>query len=119
MEKTKIEELTELVESLKEAREHSRNLGRMYEHMFENRDGNLQIDFTMDAGVSRCAVDWGDVVMSEECQSLVYTPYDKKHPVRFIFRYFYEEQSLWVFPERMLERDIQSIIDWIYKTINH
>lgn len=119
MTKTKIEELTELVESLKEAREHSRNLGRMYEHMFENRDGNLQIDFTRDAGVGQCAVDWGDVVMSEECQSLVYTPYDKEHPLRFIFKYFFESQSLWVFPERMHERDIQSIIDWIYKTINH
>ncbi len=119
MAKTKIQELTELVGSLKEARENSRNLGKMYNHMFENENGHLQIDFTGDAGLSQCAVDWGDVVMCERCRSMVYTPNDEKHTLRFIFDYFYVNQSLWVFPERMAERDIQSIIDWIYKVINY
>jgi len=119
MVKSKIQELTELVENLNEARECSRNLGRMYSHMLENEDGHLQIDFTGDAGLSQCTVDWGDVVMTEECRSLVYTPNDEQHPLRFIFDYFYDNQRLWVFPERMAEKDVQRIIDWIYKAINY
>ena len=118
MEKTKIQELTELMEHLKEARECSRNLGRLYEYMYENEDGNLQIDFPHEARLDRCTVDWGDVVMAERCRSLVYTPYDEAHPLRFIFDYFYGVQSLWVFLERMSERDLDSIIYWIRKTIN-
>lgn len=35
---TKIQELTELVTHLKEARDCSRNLGRMYNHMTENEN---------------------------------------------------------------------------------
>lgn len=119
MAKTKIQELTELMGQLKEARECSRNLGRLYNHMFENENGHLQIDFTGDAGLTQCTVDWGDVVMSEGCRSMVYTPNDENHPIRFIFNYFYESQSLWVFPERMSEKDLQCIIDWIYRTINY
>ena len=116
---TKIQELTELVSHLKEARDCSRNLGRMYNHMTENENGHLQIDFTGDAGLNQCTVDWGDVIMAEECRSMVYIPNDREHPLRFIFNYFYDSQSLWVFPERMSERDLQRIITWIYKTINH
>lgn len=119
MDKTKIQELTELVAQLKEARDCSRNLGSMYDHMLENRNGLLQIDFTGDAGLEQCTVDWGDVVMCEKCLSLVYTPNDERHPLRFIFGYFYDHQSLWVFPERMKEKDIQSIIGWISKKINY
>lgn len=119
MKKTKIQELTELMEHLKEARECSRNLGRLYEYMYENEDGNLQIDFPHEARLYHCTVDWGDVVMTERCRSLVYTPNDEAHPLRFIFGYFYGVQNLWVFPERMSERDLDSIIYCIRKTINN
>lgn len=113
-----IQQLVDLVKTLQDAREHSRNLGRMYEYMRDD-NGHLVIDLDKCAGWNPCTVDWGSVVMSERCLRLVYTPHDTKHPIRFVFRYFYEEQSLWVFPERMSEKSLQCIIDWILKEINY
>lgn len=119
MAKTKVQELTELVAHLKDARDCSRNLGRMYNYMFENEYGQLQFNFPEAAGMDRCTVGWGDVMMTERCRSMVYTPNNEERPLRFIFDYFYDNQNLWVYPGRMSEDDIQRIIDWIYKTINY
>ena len=120
MGKSKIQELAELMGRLMNARNHSRNLGRMYEYMTEDKSGNLVVDFSDSRiDLSHCPVDWGDVVMCERCRSMIYSPNDEERPLRFIFDYFYDNQSLWVFPERMNSKDIQNIIDWIYKTINY
>ena len=86
----------------------------------EDYEGHLVIELCECSDAYRCLVDWGDVSMCERCEQLVYTPNDPTHHVRFIFRYFYDEQSLWVFPERMKENDLLSITNWIAKSIiNH
>lgn len=110
---TTIQKLAQVVGQLKEKCEQSSNIG-LLQGVISKVDGNFCINIEhAPIGENRCTVDWGDVVMSEDCQSLVYTPYDTEHPVRFIFRYFYEEQSLWVFPERMKNSTLQKITDWI------
>ena len=109
-----IQKLAQVVGQLKEKCEQSDNIG-LLQGVISKVDGNFCIDIehAFPIGEDRCTVDWGDVVMVEKCLKVVYTPHDTEHPVRFIFRYFYEEQSLWVFPERMPDSTLQKITDWI------
>lgn len=122
-----IQQLTELVAHLEEARECSRNLGRMYEFMHEDEKGRLMVRFfrksrdeaRQPGGMYRCLVRWGDVWMLEDCYSMVYDHNDEQHPLKFLFAYFYTNQNLYVMPEQLKASTLHGIIDWIKKTINY
>lgn len=112
-------DLVELVDNLNKFRKGSCKLGKISEFISEDKDGHLVVDLSGDkgacVGLNPCAVNWGEVVMTEKCRSMVYTPGDTLHPLRFIFNYFFDSQSLWVFPERLNSEKLQYIIDWLKK----
>lgn len=109
----KNEELITLLKQIDDARLHSRNLGKL--DYREDEKGRLMIDFENTCEISVC---WGVVYMVEDLKSVVYDPKDEKHPVKFIFNYFYDTQYLWVFPEQILEDNLGKIIDSIYWQMN-
>ena len=112
-------ELTEIVNNLNKSQKSNQKLGKISEFISEDKDGHLVVDLSGDkgacVGLNPCAVNWGEVVMTEKCRSMVYTPGDTQHPLRFIFDYFFDCQSLWVFPERLNSEKLQYIIDWLKK----
>ena len=112
-------ELVEIVDNLNKFRKGSCKLGKISEFISEDKDGHLVIDLSGDkgacVGLNPCAVNWGEVVMTVKCRSMVYTPGDTRCPLRFIFDYFFDSQSLWVFPERLNSKKLQFIIDWLKK----
>ena len=122
-----IQHLTELVAHIEEARACSRNLGRLYEFMHEDKDGRFVIRFYRQSRdearqpgcMGNCPVDFGDVIMHEDCYAMVYDPAGEKHPIKFIFNYFFDTHGLYIIPERLETGTLYSIIDWIKKTINY
>lgn len=121
----KKQELAALLADVKDARDHSRNMGSLSNYWREDSDGCLVIDFVREGHyfapwLNPCTVDWGDIIMSEDCLAVKLLP-NKEHgrQIAFIFNYFYDKQSLYVFPKRMKEEKLQAIIDWIHDKINH
>lgn len=112
-------ELTEIADNLNKSQKSKQKLGKVSEFISEDKDGHLVVDLSGDkgacVGLNPCSVNWGDVVMTENCRCLIYTPEDTEHSLRFIFNYFFDTQSLWVFPERLDSKKLQYVINWLKK----
>ena len=122
LKRAKVEQLRELMADIWDAREHSRNLGRLYNSMYDDEDGKLVVDFWVDKplhDLDGCLVAWGKVYMTERCQTMIYDPDNEQMPLAFKFRYFYDTQQLYVRPDQLKDETLQAIIDWIYRTINY